>query len=97
LLWPKIEHLFHNIDFLAAHNAGFDQNVLHKCCAAAGIVKPRIPFKCSMVMARRVWRIYPTNLASVCQRLSIPLNHHEASSDAEACAKIMIMGMELGK
>jgi DNA polymerase-3 subunit epsilon len=29
-------------------------------------------------------------LSSVCEHLDIPLNHHEAGSDAEACARIIL-------
>jgi DNA polymerase-3 subunit epsilon len=29
-------------------------------------------------------------LKSVCRRLGIALNHHDAGSDAEACARIVI-------
>jgi DNA polymerase-3 subunit epsilon len=41
-------------------------------------------------LARRVWGIYPTRLSDVCRRLGIPLRHHDAASDAEACARIVI-------
>ncbi len=95
-LWPKIEPMFRGVDFLAAHNAGFDQRVLHTCCQAAGINPPEIPFRCSMVTARRTWGIYPTKLPDVCRRLQIALNHHNASSDAEACARIMLRALEEG-
>ncbi|MGA9120636.1 MAG: 3'-5' exonuclease [Bacteroidota bacterium] len=93
-LWSTIEPMFRDVDFLAAHNAGFDKNVLNACCAAAGIIPPDIPFKCSMVAARRVWGIYPTKLPNVCRHLGITLHHHDASSDAEACAHIMIKAID---
>ena len=32
----------------------------------------------------------PANLPSVCKALKIPLSHHDALSDAVACAKIAI-------
>jgi DNA polymerase-3 subunit epsilon len=54
---------------------------------------PDIPFRCSMVTARRTWGIYPTKLPDVCRHLRISLNHHDASSDAEACARIMMRAM----
>jgi DNA polymerase-3 subunit epsilon len=44
-----------------------------------------------------VWGIYPTKLPNVCRHLGISLNHHEASSDAEACARIMIRALEEGE
>jgi DNA polymerase III epsilon subunit-like protein len=39
---------------------------------------------------RREWSIYPTKLSDVCQQLGIALNHHEALSDAMACAQIVL-------
>ena len=93
-LWPRIRPMFRGADFLAAHNAGFDRNVLRACCEAACIEMPDIPFRCSMVTARRTWGIYPTKLPDVCRHLRISLNHHDASSDAEACARIMMRAME---
>ena len=92
-LWPTIEPMFRGVHFLAAHNAGFDRGVLAACCGAAGLRPPDIPFECSMVTARRKWGIYPTKLPDVCRRLRIDLNHHDASSDAEACARIMMMAL----
>ncbi len=92
-LWPTIEPMFRGVDFLAAHNASFDQNVLCACCGAAGIEPPDLPFRCTMVLARQQWGIYPTKLPDVCRRLGISLHHHDASSDAEACARIMIKAL----
>jgi DNA polymerase-3 subunit epsilon len=51
---------------------------------------PRIPFKCTVDVARRTWGIYPTRLDVVAARLGISLNHHDAASDAEACAEIVL-------
>jgi hypothetical protein len=36
----------------------------------------------------------PTDLAFVCEQLSIPLRHHDPLSDAEAAARIMLAAME---
>ena len=41
-------------------------------------------------LARAQWRIYPTALPDVCRHLRIPLRHHDAKSDAEACARIVL-------
>ena len=89
-LWPRLIPHFEDVDFLVAHNAGFDRGVLYACCAAAGIRVPDIPFQCTMVLSRRLWNIYPTTLPDVCRHFDIPLHHHDAASDTEACAEIMI-------
>ena len=89
-LWPKIQPLFKEVDFLAAHNAGFDKGVLQACCQLYKIEAPKTPFQCSMQMARKQLGIYPTKLSDVCRHLKIKLNHHEALSDAHACAQIVL-------
>ena len=43
-----------------------------------------------MVLARKTWQIFPTRLPDVCNRLGIDLDHHNALSDAEASAMIVI-------
>jgi DNA polymerase III subunit epsilon len=82
--------MFNGADFLAAHNASFDSGVLQACCRRYGLAIPGLPFQCSMQIARRTWGIYPTKLSDVCRNLRIKFNHHEALSDATACAKIVI-------
>jgi DNA polymerase-3 subunit epsilon len=89
-VWPGLEPLLDGARFLAAHNAPFDRAVLRACCAAAGLRPPPLEFECTVRLARRVWGIYPTKLPDVCRRLAIPLRHHDAASDAEACARIVL-------
>jgi DNA polymerase-3 subunit epsilon len=89
-LWPAYSPMLEGIDFLAAHNASFDRSVLHKCCVAAGLEPPQIPFRCTVQLARQTWNIKPTKLNNVCDHLGITLKHHHAASDAEACALIVI-------
>ncbi len=89
-LWPELSRIIKNVSFLAAHNAPFDQSVLYACCEMSGIKPPRIPFVCTVDIARKVWDIYPTKLPIVCSKLGICLDHHNAASDAEACAQIVL-------
>jgi len=89
-LWPDLEPILDRIDFIAAHNAPFDRGVLKACCIAADLKPPEIPFKCTVALARKKWGLRPTKLNNVCEFLKIPLNHHDALSDAEACAKIVL-------
>jgi DNA polymerase-3 subunit epsilon len=89
-VWPPLSSILDGVKFLAAHNASFDRRVLHACCAAAQLDAPRLPFRCSMQLARRVWQQPHNNLKSLCRRLGIALNHHDPLSDAEACARIVI-------
>ena len=89
-LWPKLEPILDGAAFFAAHNAPFDKGVLRACCARYGLAPSALPFRCTVQISRRVWNIYPTKLSDVCAKLSIALNHHEALSDATACAKIVL-------
>ena len=93
-LWAEWRPLVKNIEFIAAHNASFDRSVLHACCARAGIKPLKTPFLCTMRLARKLWNIYPTKLPDVCQRLKINLKHHNALSDALACARIVLHARE---
>jgi len=88
--WEFIRPYFDGIDFAVAHNAGFDRSVLYACCARHKIIKPDVDFQCTMKLARKVFRLYPTNLPAVCRSFNIELRHHDALSDTLACAKIMI-------
>lgn len=89
-LWPTLQPLFDGVDFIAAHNATFDRAVLNGCCRSCGYEPLDIRYLCTMMLARRLWRIYPTKLPDVCQHLGITLKHHNAKSDALACAKIVL-------
>jgi DNA polymerase-3 subunit epsilon len=93
-VWPELRGLVEGARFLAAHNAAFDRSVLLACCQRAGLSPPSIPFECTVRIARRVWGIRPTKLPDVCRALDLRLRHHEARSDAEACARIMIAALE---
>ena len=89
-LWPRLAGELHGADFLAAHNAAFDRSVLNACCARAGLPIPAWRFECSMRLARAAWGLWPTKLPDVCRHLGITLHHHDALSDAEACARIVL-------
>lgn len=89
-VWAKVAPLLDGATFLAAHNAPFDRGVLRACCTAHGHPVPALDFVCTVQIARRTWALKPANLPAVCRRLGIGLIHHDAGSDAEACARIVI-------
>ena len=89
-LWPMLRSWIDTPRFLAAHNAAFDQSVLHACCNRYRLPVPSLRFICTVRVARSQWRIFPTTLPHVCRRLRIGLRHHEAGSDAVACARIVL-------
>jgi DNA polymerase III subunit epsilon len=89
-VWRDVVPILDGAEFLAAHHAPFDRSVLASCCEAAGLVPPELPFRCTVRIARAAWRLFPTRLPDVCRFLGIPLRHHDALSDAEACARIVV-------
>jgi DNA polymerase-3 subunit epsilon len=95
-LWPEIQELVFGAEFLASHGASFDRRVLRSCCQMAKVLPPQLPHICTMKLARHAWGIRPTSLSIVCRHLGLRLNHHEALSDAEACAAIVIAARRSG-
>lgn len=95
-LWPVLAPLLDGARFIAAHNASFDANVMRACCLAATLPPPEPPFLCTVKLARKTWNIRPTKLPNVCAHLGLSLNHHDALSDAEACANIVLAAIRDG-
>ena len=95
-VWKDFKKLLRGVDFIAAHNASFDRTVLHTCCEAASIEPPEVDFLCTMKLARRQWGVFPTKLPDVCRHFGFQLDHHDAASDALACAKIVLQAQKTG-
>ena len=95
-LWPQLKGILDGSRFIAAHNASFDAKVLRTCCDAVAIPPPDQPYLCTVKLARKTWGVRPTKLPNVCQHLGLTLNHHDALSDAEACANIVLAAIRDG-
>jgi DNA polymerase-3 subunit epsilon len=95
-LWPELLAMFEGVEFIAGHNASFDRGVLYACCAMSGLTPLETPYLCTMKLARRLWDLYPTRLSDVCGHFGIPLRHHDAGSDALACATIVLKAADQG-
>ena len=89
-VWTELAPLLEGADFFAAHNAPFDRSVLTSCCDRYGLRPPGQRFVCSCQVAKAHWGFKPATLNAVCERLGIELDHHQALSDATACAKILL-------
>ena len=89
-LWPVIKpYLEHQI--VAAHNVKFDMSVLSAVLDYYQL--PAMEFRVvdSLDAARKSWpNLQNHRLSTVAEFLSIDLNHHEALSDARACAEIIL-------
>lgn len=92
-LWPRLSKLLGGVDFLVAHNAPFDRGVLEACCEHWKRPLPGQPFLCTVKMARACWNLRPTKLPDVAKHLGLELRHHDALSDAEACARIVLQAL----
>ena len=90
-LYPELrQRLFGRT--LVAHNASFDRDVLQQTMAHYGLdyADLQLPdWECTLKIYRAKG-FKPANLAACCDRLNIPLNHHEALSDALACAELYL-------
>jgi DNA polymerase-3 subunit epsilon len=95
-LWPELEPCLDGARFIAAHNSSFDSGVMQACCEQAGVSPPAQPYFCTVQLARKTWNIRPTKFPDVCRHLNLSLNHHDALSDAEACANIVLAAIRDG-
>lgn len=89
----KVLSLLEGVGFIAAHNASFDASVMRALCRHYDLEMPTLPWHCTVKLARATWNIFPTKLPNVCDYLDIPLKHHDAASDAAACARIVLAAM----
>ena len=89
-IWPRFLSFLEGADLFAAHNAVFDDRILRACCKSSNIIRPKTPFLCTVKLARKTWKLFPTKLPDVCEFLGIELKHHDPMSDANACAEIIL-------
>jgi len=85
---PNFEEIWHQIEpfikhqNVVAHNAfGFDFPCLKQTLELYGLPMPEFAGYCT-------YRIFGKRLSLLCQEYRIPLNHHDALSDALACAEL---------
>ena len=95
-LWTKIEPLMSS-GILTAHNAVFDLGVLKKCLADYGIFwRQSVKYLCTVQMGRRILPGISHKLNVLCDYYGIGLNHHDAGSDSQACAEILLRYIAAG-
>jgi DNA polymerase-3 subunit epsilon len=82
-VWKQISSYIENQNVIAHNGFGFDFPVLDKTLLHYGLLIPNYNKFCT-------YRIYRSNLANLCQEFNIPLNHHDALSDARACADLYL-------
>jgi DNA polymerase-3 subunit epsilon len=76
-------------DPLVCHNAGFDIGVIRYACIADHLSCPAVDFLCTMVLARRAYRLPSYRLPFIAAECDVELrHHHQAVSDARCAALI---------
>lgn len=94
-VYRYLEPYFENSIFVA-HNADFDMNVFSKCCDANYLRIPPIPYFCTVRLTQRMFPYMDHHrLNDCCEYMQIELDHHNALSDAQACAQIVLNCMAL--
>lgn len=89
-LWSDILPYFEK-NLVIAHNASFDISVLRNTLDLYNIPYPEFNYCCTMVMSKNFFDFLDNaKLNTISNHLGYEFNHHNASSDASACANIMI-------
>ncbi|HWR43613.1 3'-5' exonuclease [Sporomusa sp.] len=89
-LWPEVRPFFEQ-QIIAAHNADFDIGVLTATLAHYGLSMPEFHVIDSLAVARSAWpKLRNHKLSTVAAHLNVGLTHHDAASDAKACAEIVL-------
>lgn len=79
---------------MVAHNEQFDRNVLARSMKYYGLYYDELDIADRWECTCRIYRAKgykPANLKYCAERNNIELQHHEALSDARACAKLYLM------
>ena len=89
-IWHKLEPFINGQTVVAHNGLSFDFPVLAKTLEYYGLQAPDYLKQCT-------YQIYRDNLASLCKKHKIALNHHEALSDAKACAVLYLKHLQNSK
>jgi len=80
-VWQQIKPFIENQEVVAHNGFAFDFHCLGQTLEFYKIPLPNYFKHCT-------YKIYKDNLASLCRAHNITLNHHDALSDAMACAEL---------
>ncbi len=86
-IWNQIEPFITGQNLVAHNGFSFDFQCLNQVLDYYNIAIPEYTRHCT-------YKIFGTNLASLCNTYKIPLNHHDALSDALACAKLFMIHLK---
>jgi len=80
-IWHQIEPFIKDQHIVAHNGFAFDFHCLHQTLEYYELEPTNFTGHCT-------YKIFGDNLASLCKQYKIPLNHHDALSDAMACAEL---------
>lgn len=89
-VWHQLEPFIRGQAVVAHNGFGFDFQVLEKTLAYYGMKSPEYDKHCT-------YRLFKENLASLCNIYKISINHHDALSDARACAELFLIHLQKRK
>ena len=92
-VFPEIQKRLQN-RIIVAHNESFDRNVLMKTMDLYGLDYSDLNIASKWECTVKIYKakgFKPTKLGDCCNEMNIELNHHEALSDARACAKLYLL------
>ncbi len=88
-LWGAIAPMLEN-NMLVAHNAAFDVSVLRNSLLHYGLRIPTSEFFCTYRLSRNAFPNSGSHRLNVISKLcGVELEHHNAKSDAKACAEVL--------
>jgi DNA polymerase-3 subunit epsilon len=87
-IWNQIKPFIHK-QHVVAHNISFDKNCLKHVLSYYELKQPVYKEYCT-------YRIFGEGLESCCKTYKIKLVHHNALSDAKACAKLFLIHLNGG-
>lgn len=89
--------VFHHIkpylqgSVIIAHNASFDIGILRELMRYYHLEVHKMVYGCTVQLARKAFEGLPNHkLDTIAKALGFPLQHHDALSDAVACANILL-------
>jgi len=95
-VWSEISSRLEN-RVIVAHNQSFDRSVLKHCMETYGLKNPNIeikkPWDCTLKLYQAKG-YKPAGLSACCEVHNIELDHHNALSDAKACARLYYLTLK---
>jgi DNA polymerase-3 subunit epsilon len=85
LVWPQLCEYIEG-QLVVAHNMAFDGSCLKQALDFYRLPQPSFEQACT-------YKLYKKRLNQLCEEFGIPLDHHDALSDARACAQLYLRAL----